>query len=30
MLKDFPPVEKASAELREKVARKFSGQLKKP
>jgi 4-hydroxy-3-polyprenylbenzoate decarboxylase len=29
MLKDFPPVVKASAELREKVARKFAAQLKK-
>jgi hypothetical protein len=29
MLKDFPPVVKASAELRQQVARKFSQQLKK-
>jgi hypothetical protein len=29
MLKDFPPVVKASAELRDKVARKFSQYLKK-
>jgi len=29
MLKDFPPVVKASDELREKVGRKFEDQLKK-
>ena len=29
MLKDFPPVVKASAELRERVAEKFRAQLKK-
>ena len=28
MLKDFPPVAQASAELREKVARKFRDQIR--
>jgi len=29
MLKDFPPVVKASAALRERVLRKFEAQLRK-
>jgi len=30
MLKDFPPVVKASAELRERVLAKFADQIEKP
>ena len=30
MLQDFPPVVKASADLRDKVSAKFAAQLKKP
>jgi hypothetical protein len=29
MLKDFPPVVKATAELREKVAQKFRSQIER-